>query len=118
MSVCVRGYSKRDWEEAMWKRRRVVQFASFSGHGTQGHTYGGSCYRVSVRTTTCTPNALIFGVPPLEETDYSCCYYRYFCIVVSSAIAFSFANMAESGLHSAAAHHISGRGTAFKLPTF
>ena len=45
-----------------WKRRLVVQIASFSGHGTQGHTYRGSCYRVSVRTTTCTLNALIFGV--------------------------------------------------------
>lgn len=82
VSVCVRVYSKRDWEEARWKRRLVVQIASFSGHGTQGHTYGGSCYRVSVRTTTCTPNALIFGVPPLEKTDYSCCYYHYYCIVV------------------------------------
>lgn len=115
--VCVRVYSKRDWEEARWKRRLVVQIASFSGHGTQQHTYGGSCYRVSVCTTTCTLNALIFEVPPLEKTDYCCCYYHYHCIVVSSAIAFSFANMAESGLHSAAAH-ISGRGTAIKLPTF
>lgn len=61
-----------------------------------------------LRTNTCNLNALIVGVAPLEMTDY------YYCIVVNSAIAF-LASMAESSRHSAAAH-ISGRGTAIKLP--
>lgn len=33
---------------------------------------GGSCYRVCLGTTTCNLNALIFGVAPLEKTNYYC----------------------------------------------
>lgn len=89
--------------------RLVVQLASFSEHGTQ--RYGvGFCYRLSVRTTTCTLNALIVGVAPLGKI--------IIIIVSSSRRQLPFlANMAESGRHSAAAHS-SGRGTAIKLPSF